>query len=209
MGTCIINRAIKLDTYPGVKQINYIKSDGSCYIDVDCGFVSGQALVVEAKLEFTQIDTSRNNVIIGCNGSSNRQWLYLSCSSSKKWYITYLSHTYSSSSTISVDTPYTIEWTSSSSLVQVVVNGNQEIYVTSPTTSTPTDRPMYMFASQYDYKPSEWSNIKLYYLNIKRGGTYIRKYIPVKHLYDGAYGLYDTINNFYRGNQGSGTFTNS
>lgn len=56
------------------------------------------------------------------------------------------------------------------------------------------------------YNTSNIQSGKIYFVNIKKDGIYVRKYIPAKNS-SGILGLFDTVNSVFYKNSGSGTFT--
>ena len=71
-----------------------------------------------------------------------------------------------------------------------------------------TDYNCYIFGVNYSggFDTATSSAMKLYSFKIYDNGTLIRNYIPAKRAVDSIIGLYDTVNNEFYENAGTGTF---
>lgn len=75
-------------------------------------------------------------------------------------------------------------------------------------TSFSTKSNIYVFAKNYSdlNQADEFGKVRLYSLKFYDGSTLIRNFIPCYRLPDGEIGLYDTVNDVFYTNQGTGEF---
>ena len=64
----------------------------------------------------------------------------------------------------------------------------------------------YIFARNNQGTTDRYSHIKLYLCEIYDNGTLIRDFVPCYRKADNAIGLYDTVNDVFYTNAGTGTF---
>lgn len=85
---------------------------------------------------------------------------------------------------------------------------NQE-YATDSFPSTTITGDICVFGRRLDLNPNndEHAKLKVYSCKIYDGQTLVRNFVPVRSIATGEGGLYDTVENKFYGNDGTGTFT--
>lgn len=180
----------KVHTY---QQVEYIKSDGKCYIDT--GYTgSDNDIAIECKFDDPN---SSGNYLFGQEQIGNMAYnaLYNQNALEYNW------------KTVNYTKSTTIEMiqTINGSNIDINFNGTT---VTKPIGTNKSTHSLLIFACWNSslglrYYPT---TLTCYYFNVKIGDTYIRKFIPVMRD-DGLIGLYDTLAKRMYENEGTGTFT--
>lgn len=87
-----------------------------------------------------------------------------------------------------------------------IQSGSQKIDDTTIATDTmiSASTPLALFARLAgDW---EYTKVKLFYCKLYESGTLVRDYIPVRNVFTGEGGLYDTVDGVFYANAGTGTF---
>lgn len=91
-----------------------------------------------------------------------------------------------------------------------ILNDGIEVYDRTGSTSTFTGtRSMYILAMNNAGNPNYGSDptCRVYYFKIAQNGVVVKEYFPVYDTVTGQFGLFDTVNNEFITNQGTGSFT--
>ena len=76
---------------PYDSEVQYLQSDGTAYIDTGIK-VSTQNVTIKARLKFSELSTSDNNILFGCYDTvSGGRRLFAFVNSNGKWAIAYSS----------------------------------------------------------------------------------------------------------------------
>lgn len=86
----------------------------------------------------------------------------------------------------------------------VISNWNQTANVT--VSNTPSWN-LCIFADEDNWNVQEYSNMKLYWLELYESWTLIRDFVPCYRIADSVIGLYDVVNDVFYINNWTGTFT--
>ena len=199
-----IANAFSANLPSGYTELEYIESTGTQYIDT--GIVGKSGVSVEAKF---MLATDANGSLFGNRQSDNTRfwpamWFKNSGSSVWQWNTTVNVDTVTG--TVNKNTLYTTYFVSNSSGWTFDVNGER---VSSGTQVGSNTNNMWMFGTndgrtntlQYPFVG------KAYYAKIWQNGTLVRNLIPAKRDSDSVVGMYDTVNNVFYTNKGTGTFT--
>ena len=187
----------------GYQQVEYIESNGTQYFDT--GIVGKSGVSVEAKFMLT---TDANGSLFGNRQTDNtRFWpaMWFKGSGSNIWQWNATVNVDTLAGTVNKNTLYTTYFVSNSSGWTFDVNGER---VSSGTQVGSNTNNVWMFGTndgrtntlQYPFVG------KAYYAKIWQNGTLVRDFIPVKDS-SGKFGMYDTVNNRFYTNQGTGEFT--
>jgi hypothetical protein len=189
-----ITHAFSANLPSGYTELEYIESTGTQYIDTVIKQQDGD----EFGLVYQQVtlDTSYRS-LFGAAESGQASEFYISQTSS----VTYVGNI--SDSSIPRNTnKHTLSWvTTSSSSQNVVVDG--QTYVVSVRITPNPNLNVMVFARN----ASQGKMIgKVYGYYQKRNGEYLINLVPAKNS-SGVIGMYDTVNNRFYTNKGTGTFT--
>lgn len=173
-------------------QLEYIQSSGSQYINT--GFKPNQDTKISITVDFPLSGTT---------------WLYGGRTSAGSNSLGFLSEGGSryrfdyASSINALETKPTGKFTIDSDKNKCYINGELVFTATYTTFASPVN--MYIFNNNNNGSLSGGSSAKLYNCSIYDNGVLIRSFIPCKNA-SGAVGLYDSVNNQFYQNAGSGTF---
>lgn len=191
----------------GYRQLEYIQSTGTQYIDT--GYASSSGFIADIKLSITSF--SSYQTIIGSHNLASpwgRNYIATNSNTIEVGLCGVSSLTY----TLTENTPYLISFSSVIPSGFVKVDGttiqSYDSLVSSPDGgSTLSENNVLIGACQYTVSnnatsfPAKWYYIKLYNSN----NTLIRDFIPCRNP-SGDVGLYDTINDTFYNNSGTGMF---
>lgn len=191
----------------GYRQLEYIQSTGTQYIDT--GYASSSGFIADIKLSITSF--SSYQTIIGSHNLASpwgRNYIATNSNTIEVGLCGVSSLTY----TLTENTPYLISFSSVIPSGFVKVDGttiqSYDALVSSPDGgSTLSENNVLIGACQYTVSnnatsfPAKWYSIKLYNSN----NTLIRDFIPCRNP-SGDVGLYDTINDTFYNNSGTGMF---
>ncbi len=176
----------------GYTQLEYIQSSGSQYINT--GFKPNQDTKISITVDFPLSGTSW---LYGSRTSANSNSLGFLCESGSRYRFDY------ASSTNALTVKPTGKFTIDSDKNKCYING--ELVLTATYTKFASPVNMYIFNNNNNGSLSGGSSAKLYNCSIYDNGVLIRSFIPCKNA-SGTVGLYDTVNNQFYQNAGSGTF---
>ena len=173
-------------------QLEYIQSSGSQYIDT--GFKPNQDTKISITVDFPLSGTTW---LYGSRTSAGSNSLGFLCEGNSKYRFDY------ASSTNELATKPTGKFTIDSDKNKCYINGELVFTATYTTFASPVN--MYIFNNNNNGSLSGGSSAKLYNCSIYDNGVLIRNFIPCKNE-SGTVGLYDSVNNQFYQNAGSGTF---
>lgn len=173
-------------------QLEYIQSSGSQYINT--GFKPNQDTKISITVDFPLSGTSW---LYGGRTSAGSNSLGFLCESGSRYRFDYAS----SVNTLTVKP--TGKFTIDSDKNKCYINGELVLTATYTTFTSPVN--MYIFNNNNNGSLSGGSSAKLYNCSIYDNGVLIRNFIPCKNE-SGTVGLYDSVNNQFYQNAGSGTF---
>lgn len=178
------------------KQIEYIESDGSCYIDT--GFIPNQDSRVVARFQHTA--NSTNEFLFGSRSSvSSNSFCFSNYTAGE--YRTHYNNKYLDFST-TISTLYFLDKNKN---VTTINNGAGVI--THDYESFTCPAPLYLFCVNKNGTREDYAKCRLYEMQIYDNGTLVRDFVPVYHNIRMEYGLYDKLNDMFYPNAGSGTLT--
>lgn len=173
-------------------QLEYIQSSGSQYINT--GFKPNQDTKISITVDFPLSGTTW---LYGSRTSANSNSLGFLCEGGSRYRFDY------ASSTNELATKPTGKFTIDSDKNKCYINGELVFTATYTTFASPVN--MYIFNNNNNGSLSGGSSAKLYNCSIYDNGVLIRNFIPCKNE-SGTVGLYDSVNNQFYQNAGSGTF---
>lgn len=173
-------------------QLEYIQSSGSQYINT--GFKPNQDTKISITVDFPLSGTTW---LYGSRTSANSNSLGFLCEGNSKYRFDY------ASSTNELVTKPTGKFTINSDKNKCYINGELVFTATYTTFASPVN--MYIFNNNNNGSLSGGSSAKLYNCSIYDNDVLIRNFIPCK-TESGTVGLYDSVNNQFYQNAGSGTF---
>ena len=173
-------------------QLEYIQSSGSQYINT--GFKPNQDTKISITVDFPLSGTTW---LYGGRTSAGSNSLGFLCEGNSKYRFDY------ASSTNELATKPTGKFTIDSDKNKCYINGELVFTATYTTFASPVN--MYIFNNNNNGSLSGGSSAKLYNCSIYDNGVLIRNFIPCKNE-SGTVGLYDSVNNQFYQNAGSGTF---
>lgn len=176
----------------GYTQLEYIQSSGSQYINA--GFKPNQDTKISITVDFPLSGTTW---LYGGRTSAGSNSLGFLCESGSRYRFDY------ASSTNALATKPTGKFTIDSDKNKCYINGELVFTATYTTFASPVN--MYIFNNNNNGSLSGGSSAKLYNCSIYDNGVLIRNFIPCK-TESGTVGLYDSVNNQFYQNAGSGTF---
>ena len=173
-------------------QLEYIQSSGSQYINT--GFKPNQDTKISITVDFPLSGTTW---LYGSRTSAGSNSFGFLCESGSRYRFDY------ASSTNELATKPTGKFTIDSDKNKCYINGELVFTATYTTFASPVN--MYIFNNNNNGSLSGGSSAKLYNCSIYDNGVLIRNFIPCK-TESGTVGLYDSVNNQFYQNAGSGTF---
>ena len=176
----------------GYTQLEYIQSSGSQYINT--GFKPNQDTKISITVDFPLSGTSW---LYGGRTSAGSNSLGFLCESGSRYRFDY------ASSITALTVKPTGKFTIDSDKNKCYINGELAFTATYTTFTSPVN--MYIFNNNNNGSLSGGSSAKLYNCSIYDNGVLIRSFIPCKNA-SGTVGLYDSVNNQFYKNAGSGTF---
>lgn len=192
----------------GYRQLEYIQSTGTQYIDT--GYASSSGFIADIRLSITSFSSSYQCIMGSHNLASpwGRNCIAKNSNKIEVGLCGVSSLTY----TLTENTPYLISFSSviPSGFVKVdgtTIQSYASLVSSSDGGSTLSENNVLIGANQYTVSnnintlPAKWYYIKLY----DASNTLIRDYVPCKNP-SGEIGLYDLVNQQFYGNAGTGTF---
>lgn len=181
------------------QPVEYIESTGTQKIRT--GVFAGPTTRLVADMQFTKTPTAAGDSML--NGATNATWAFVwGWDKVSNEFKTIVNSSYQWNSATQGDTNRHI-WDLS--------NGSQKIdnveYSTSSMMSVSTLYDI-TFGARYSMGNFNTpSNAKYYSVKIYDGSTLIRDFLPVYNIYTGEAGCYETVEQKFYGNVGSGSFT--
>ena len=176
----------------GYTQLEYIQSSGSQYINTK--FKPNQDTKISITVDFPLSGTSW---LYGGRTSAGSNSLGFLCESGSRYRFDYASS--NNALTVKPTGKFTID----SDKNKCYINGELVFTATYKTFASPVN--MYIFNNNNNGSLSGGSSAKLYNCSIYDNGVLIRSFIPCKNA-SGTVGLYDSVNNQFYKNAGSGAF---
>ena len=179
----------------GYTELEYLQSSGTQHIDT--GFKPNQNTRVVCKT-VCQVSSTANWVFGARTSSSSNQYTFLGASAG----------TYASGfATAAVNFPSSLNTTKpivvDKNKAVTTINGGNAVTNTSATFTAPVN--LALFAVNTNGTIS-YGKVKIYYVQIYDNGTLIRNMAPARNS-SGTLGMYDTVNDTFYTNAGTGVFT--
>lgn len=193
-----IEPADSIDNY---NKVEYIESDGSSYIDT--------GITLDSKYTFESeglIPSGKSGSFIdGYANTSNRQGLLFNNTSSNRfaYYWFGVGNTFVNLADTGIDMSNRFKVVQNRNGVTLTQGNNSlsKTYSGSNGTNAATINLLRQVQNSYA------GYARLYSAKIKEGDTVIHNYIPVTRKSDGTVGVYDTVDNEFLTNSGSGSFS--
>lgn len=179
----------------GYTQLQYIESSGAQYIDT--GYKPNQDTTISARAQYLDDSTTFPVVFGAREGSSNQFWLFLDTNNTDVFSARY------GTNQVDVDAGTTEEH--DFSLAKNVFSVDEES-ATAPAATFQSAYTAFLFAVNSSGSPNYYAAVRMYSCSIKDDGTVVRSFVPCINP-SGEVGLYDTVNNVFYGNAGTGDFT--
>lgn len=181
----------------GYQQVEYIESTGTQYIITD--IIPNNSMGIYAKVSTD--DVVNNSNIIGANGQGDSRFFV----SIKEGTANYgWNKFFKTNLSVSPNVIYTIELNYYNSRVGVL--NNEVAFTITDNLSSKATRPIYIFAVNWGGTANGNSIMKLYELKLTEGATIKHNFVPCYNINSGVIGLYDTVNDVFYTNAGSGEF---
>lgn len=192
----IITNINTVKNYVGYKQLDYIQTTGTQYIDTDITVFDQSNFKIEYIAAFTAVNYNYNNLWSSTSDTENYQaWVYSSGKLAYKWG----SSTAVQSSTTMDTSKHTYTFYKNSSAISMSVDSTQ---VSSSTNSGTLNSPLRLFR-----KGSSYGKAKIYEIKIYVNETLTYDLVPAKRVADNVLGLFDIKKQKFYENSGTGTFT--
>ena len=215
--TVIVKPCVKVcyskNTLPSTyTELEHIESTGTQYIDT--GYKPSPNTGIYADFQFTDIVTTQQRLYgVTSDSGSNVISYDFYINSSNQFAYSYQDNTGNWSSTDKKIDAYR-------HIVSFNKNNDKNLYIDdgatysgniigSPTYTSPYN--MYIMATYHNNNGAAagYSKFKLYSFQIYESGTLVRNYVPAMRNSDNELGLYETINDVFYENSGTGTFNTS
>ena len=187
------------------QQVEYIQSSGTQYIDtgISCNNDTG----IEADIQQVSYNTNNWSVWIGSlKTTSDGYWIHLGQASRDRglrfsWGAGAGTYVYTNISSSDFNRhKYQIdkgELTIDNITTYTLTNSYE--FTTSPST-------IVLFADKKGSTITEYSSIKIFYCKLYDNNVLIKNLIPCYRISDNVIGMYDTVNDVFYTNKGTGTF---
>lgn len=191
----------------GYLQVEYIAGTGTQYININYAPQSDNVVYETAWME-TTLNSAKS--LFGCQGASgvtNRfSGTHYKPSTTEMYSATGATDGLCRISGITANTVNTLTTTINNGSITRVQNGTTSTASYSGTIKTSYN--IYLLANNITGTASQiMSNTRLYYWRMTDNGVLVRDMVPAERISDGAIGMYDTVNDVFYGNAGSGVFT--
>ena len=184
-------------------QVEYIQSSGTQYIDT--GMKATQNTAVKIVIEGL---TNASNKILGSRSSatSNNFSILTGQVSGNLSIVTDFQNYQNNRLSVNIANNLDDKFTISISKTKMIINSTEQAISSYTNFTTPAN--IYIFGASGTY-PAGYVNAstKLYSCKIWNSGTLVRNFIPCYRNSDNVIGLYDTVNDNFYTNAGTGTFT--
>ena len=188
---------------PEYKQVNYILSSGTQYIDT--GYLVKGDLKIVTDIEYVS-SPSGNQAIFGGRNSYNSKNHALYLVSSTKFKNDY--NNLASNALPNISNLLT-KWhiVKDKGNLTITSSDNQSITNTIANATFTSNYNMWIFTCNNAGNPLNPASYRLYTFKIYDNDVLVRDFIPCYRNSDNEVGLYDLVNNVFYTNQGTGTFT--
>lgn len=186
------------------QEVEYIESTGTQWIDSGV-FTSNNVrvkLVAKNMFGFTTGERLYGGQLFGCRVSSSDSYFAVNTGAVADFvgngssYLTITKNTNTELIHIDYDNN-SIEYICGN---YSYINNNLNVTITTP-------KKIYIFAvNQNDDVPSQTSTIQIHSAEFYENGTLVRSFVPCYRKSDDEIGLYDTVNDVFYANQGTGVF---
>lgn len=183
----------------GYTELEYIESDGAQYIDT--GFRATSHTRV-----YTEVLVKDGNVTTGMYGSFGPSCKYAYVYNPTNYFRMHYADGNASASLGGAGYKDYIDHTASSSYIHDNTFG-YTISVVRPTFDNNNPYSMYVFTVNNEGTADASGPMRVYIFKAKDEGIMARCLVPAKRNVDGEIGMYDTINDVFYTNAGTGTFT--
>lgn len=176
------------------QEVEYIESSGTQYINT--GFIPNQDTRVT--MSGMLLTHSANASLFGTRYSASARQFTMTWEDANNRFLSRFGNN-------DVQIPFT-EGT------VFYVDKNKNITIVNSVEYTNTDNEftcstaLYLFATNNNGSLMHYGKLKLYSCKIYDNGTLVRDFVPCYRLADNVVGLYDTLNNLFYTNAGTGTF---
>ena len=191
----IIYNNPKSEVPEGYTKLGYIQSTGTQYINTNLALfdVSDHEIIID----FEPTEFYNYNTIWGSTYDADtfEGWVY----SNGGLAMRYKSTRYGNDNNITVNSRHLIKAKKENSTLSKIVDSTS--FGTGNVGDLITDSKFLLFLSGNDY-----GKYKLYSCKLYKGGTLVRNFIPCKRDSDNEIGLFDTINQVFYINAGTGEF---
>lgn len=183
----------------GYTEVEYIESTGTQYINT--GVIPASTIGVKIKASLTS-ENNTDKVLFGSRATSGNTRFWVDFDGSNNNHaIVYGFGSYASIGYYSVNAIYEIKFNYNGNSI-ISVKDEQHSMTNTPDFTSAI--PIYLFRANYTSAIS--GSFKIYYCQIFDGTTMIRNLIPCYRNSDNEIGMYDTVNNIFYTNQGTGAF---
>ena len=193
----------------GYRQLEYIESTGTQYIDTEYAFTDGFSW----EITFEDIAVSNTTLFGGRTSAARTALLYYGNSSNNNG-VSYMCCPIAGMN--GVATPFkfldgdpsgknTVKMTVENNTASVWLNGEKEYEDTAFDGEYISGVTQVIFADNYGTEISEHTSAKVYALKMWQGDTLVRDFIPCRNS-SGEVGLYDLVEEKFYSNAGSGSF---
>ena len=192
----------------GYKVVEYIESTGTQYINT--GYSPKSKTKANVKLSF--LDLSYGSAVMGAwNSSTDSRWqlfyVYSDGSNHEVLDFGYGSNGNAYGVNISENVVYNILMYQQDGKVKLFVDNSSWLYDTPSYVDSGYN--MFLFGRNRNNSINSPSKIKLYSCKIYENDVVVRCFIPCVRKVDGVAGLFDTVNNVFYTNAGTGDFVTS
>lgn len=179
-------------------QVDYIESTGTQYIDTL--FYPNQDTKVEITFETLTLPTGNHSIFGSRYEANNKHYGITLGGDGRKIYSGYGNQSVAVGKNLKTYTKYNLIKDK-----RIVILDN-EILHTNSQYDFQTTYSMYLFSMNQKNKNTFNTNLKMYSCKIYDNDTLVRNFIPCYRNSDNEIGLYDTVNNVFYTNQGTGEF---
>lgn len=206
-GTSVVSSGVASITIPtprlpsAYQEVEYIESSGTQYIDTLFNPTSNFKIVAE--LEMPTLTGTDNFVLFGSNNNNNN--CYFVGGYNGQYFAQYgiVSASFFTNTSFSGKATITYD----NGLIEITDGVTTESKNLSAQTHNTSAMSMYLFVGHNAGVVQGACGFKLYSFEIWNGGNIARYFVPCYHKDTNAIGLYDTVNNVFYQNAGTGTFT--
>jgi len=200
-GSFIKGPEIEYNFPKAYQKVEYLKSDGTQYIDT--GFTPSYSTGFKFEVTYQPTDTTNRGCLLSNFDGTACIGYELRNGKERTWCASGAANVESTEAyTLGINTG-SLAVTNTSVVQMVNGKANTTAYTTSATTCA---NSVYMFTDR-SLRFSTFPNyVNIYSCRIYDGSTLVRDFVPCYRKSDNVLGMYDIINNVFYTNQGTGTF---